>query len=81
MKQLKDNGYIDISDGGKITLTQTGLEIASRMYERHTLLTNILVSLGVDEETAKSDACRIEHDLSGKSFEMIKKHVQQHMNK
>ncbi len=75
MKQLKENGYIEMARGGKITLTDTGLEIASQIYERHTLLTNVLMSLGVDEETAKEDACRIEHDLSSKSFEMIKKHV------
>lgn len=75
MKQLKENGYIDISDGGKITLTDTGLDIASRIYERHTVLTNVLLSLGVDEATAKEDACRLEHDLSDLSFEMIKKHV------
>ncbi len=75
MKQLKENGYIEMARGGKITLTDTGLEIASRIYERHTLLTNVLMSLGVDEETAKEDACRIEHDLSSNSFEMIKKHV------
>ncbi len=81
MKQLKENGYIDIADGGKITLTQSGSEIASQMYERHTLLTNLLVSLGVDEKTAILDACRIEHDISEKSFDMIKKHVLQHMNK
>jgi Mn-dependent DtxR family transcriptional regulator len=79
MKQLKENGYIQIEGGGKITLTETGLEIAERIYERHTLLARALMSLGVDEATAKEDACRIEHDLSGDSFEKLKKYIKEHL--
>ena len=73
MKQLKENRYITVNGSGRITLTDTGMKIASRMYERHTLLTRILMKLGVDEETARGDACRIEHVLSDTSFEAIKK--------
>ena len=73
---LKNAGYIEVDLNGYITLTDSGLEVARRMYERHTLLTNLLISLGVDEETAVDDACKIEHHISEKSFEAIKKHVE-----
>ncbi|NMA79845.1 MAG: metal-dependent transcriptional regulator [Clostridiales bacterium] len=75
MKKLRKGGYIDIDGDGYITLTNTGLDIAEIMYERHKLLTRWLVSLGVNEETAAEDACRIEHIISVESFEAIKKHV------
>jgi Mn-dependent DtxR family transcriptional regulator len=81
MKQLKENRYITVSGDGRITLTETGMKIASRMYVRHTLLTKILMKLGVDEETARNDACRIEHVISDTSFEMIKKAYQDHLDK
>ena len=55
-------------------LTETGMEIASRMYERHRLLTDFLISLGVEEQTAREDACKIEHDLSSESFSAIRRH-------
>ena len=73
---LKNAGYIEVDRHGYITLTDLGLEVADRMYQRHTLLTGLLVSLGVDEETAADDACKIEHHLSDKSFEAIKMHVE-----
>lgn len=73
MKKLRENGYINVDDKGYITLTKIGLEIAKKTYERHVLLTNLFVSLGVDEETARKDACRVEHDLSDETFEAIKK--------
>ena len=73
MKQLKENRYITVNGRGRITLTEAGMKIASRMYERHTLLTRILIKLGVDEETARADACRIEHVISETTFEKIKK--------
>lgn len=76
MKKLQIANYIEVSDKGHITLTKTGEEVAKRIYERHQVLTKILVDLGVDRETARNDACKIEHDLSDKSFEAIKKHVQ-----
>ncbi|MBR4882144.1 MAG: metal-dependent transcriptional regulator [Clostridia bacterium] len=72
MKNLRENGYIEVDDAGYISLTRMGLDIAERMYERHTLLTDFLVKLGVDPEIAAEDACRIEHVISGESFDAIK---------
>ena len=74
---LKNAGYIEVDKHGFITLTESGLEVANRMYERHTLLTSLLIRLGVDEETAADDACKIEHHISEKSFEAIKKFVEE----
>lgn len=73
---LRNGGYIGMAADGALTLTELGTEIAEKIYERHTLLTNMLVTLGVDEETASEDACRIEHAISDKSFEAIKRHLQ-----
>ena len=72
---LKQGEFIAVDKDGAITLTDAGREVAEKIYERHTVLTRTLVSLGVDEETAADDACRIEHDISDKSFEAIKKHL------
>ncbi len=74
-KRLKENGYITMDSESLITLTESGMEIASRIYERHKLLTEFLIGLGVDPEIARTDACKIEHDLSEKSFEAIRKHM------
>ena len=74
MKKLRENGYINMDLNGHITLTEAGREVAERIYERHTVITNILMALGVDRETAQADACKIEHDISQKSFECMKKH-------
>ena len=73
MKKLRENGYINVDEKGYITLTKQGEKVAQKTYERHVLLTDLFVSLGVDEETAKKDACRVEHDLSDETFEAIKK--------
>jgi Mn-dependent DtxR family transcriptional regulator len=73
---LKNAGYIEVDQHGYIALTESGLEVADRMYERHTLLTKFLVRLGVDEATATDDACKIEHHISENSFEAIKKFVE-----
>lgn len=81
MKNLRENGYILMDKEGFITLTETGREIANTMFERHTLLSEWLVFLGVDEDTARNDACRMEHVLSAASFEMIKKHVEENKEK
>ena len=70
---LKNGGYISVDKDGFITLTENGLAIAEKMYERHMVLTNILTSLGVSEETAAEDACRIEHVISDESFDALKK--------
>lgn len=75
MKKLQMNNYIEISDKGHITLTKAGLDIAQKIYERHRVLTDVLVSLGVPKEVAKNDACKIEHDISEESFQAIKKHI------
>ena len=77
MKNLRENGYIHMDDQGHITLTQTGQDIADKMYERHIMLSNWLIYLGVDEKTAVEDACKIEHVLSSQSFLAIKKHITQ----
>lgn len=74
MKNLRENGYIIVEDGGMISLTEMGQEIAKKMYERHTLLTNWLIALGVSAEVAAEDACKIEHVISDESFEAIKAH-------
>ena len=81
MKNLRENGYINMDSDGYITLTNKGLDIASAVYERHTLLSDWLIALGVDKETAADDACKIEHVISEVSFEAIKKHMtEKHTN-
>lgn len=77
MKNLRENGYIEVDSGGYISLLEKGRIIAEKMYERHTLLSDWLIALGVDPKTAVEDACRIEHVISAESFEAIKAHVTQ----
>lgn len=74
---LKSGGYIEVDENGYITLTDEGRFVAEQMYERHTILTEVLTRLGVDAETAAEDACKIEHVISNKSFEAIKQHIKQ----
>ena len=76
MKKLRENGYILMGDDNRITLTEAGESIACRVLERHDLLCHMLMRLGVSEETARVDACKIEHDLSDETFEAIRKHLQ-----
>ena len=76
MKNLKNKGYISVSKEGYIRLTEEGQQIAASIYERHTVLSNWLIELGVDSETAVHDACKIEHDISPESFEAMKKFIQ-----
>lgn len=71
---LKEGEYITVDKDGYITLTEKGYEKASKIYERHTLLTEVFISMGVDEETATEDACKMEHYMSEKTFNAIKKH-------
>ncbi|MBR4452132.1 MAG: metal-dependent transcriptional regulator [Clostridia bacterium] len=78
---LKKDGLIVTDGQGYIKLTESGEERAQRIYERHTLLTRLFVSLGVDEETAAEDACRIEHYISDKTFEAIKAHAMKYGEK
>ena len=75
MKNLKSDGFITISPEGYIYLTESGMKIASMIYERHQVLSSWLIRLGVDEKTAVDDACRIEHDISPESFEAIKRFI------
>ena len=74
-KRLREAGYITMDGDSYITLTDAGMEIARRMYERHKLLTDFFVHLGVDEQTAREDACKVEHDLSEKTFNAICEHA------
>ena len=76
MGLLKSGGYILVDKDGYITLTQEGAEMAQKIYERHTILSGLLIRLGVSRETAAEDACRLEHAISDESFEAIKRHVQ-----
>ena len=77
-KRLRENGYISFDPAGMIVLEPTGLEIAQRMLERHRLLTELLINLGVSPETAREDACKIEHDLSVETFDAIRAHAQKY---
>lgn len=75
MKHLREDGYIIVKEGGAIELTEKGYEIASTIYERHTFISEWLMQLGVSEEVALEDACRMEHVISSESFEALKKYV------
>lgn len=75
MGLLKNGGFVEIAPDGTIALTPSGTAVAEKIYERHTLLSGLLISLGVSPETASEDACRIEHAISDESFEAIKKYI------
>ena len=77
MGLLKSGGFIVVDADGAITLTDAGREIAEKIYARHTLLTKFLISLGVDEETASEDACKMEHSISDTSFAAIQKFAEE----
>ena len=77
MKKLRESGYIEMDKEGFISLLPTGEEIARRIYERHKLLTEFFIRLGVDPEVAAADACKVEHDLSDETFQKIKEHAMQ----
>lgn len=81
MKNLRENTYIEIDSMGNITLTAKGSEIAYRIYERHQLLTEYFLALGVSKENAKRDACKIEHDLSDETFNAIKNQIKKFLGK
>ena len=78
---LKKDGYLKMDEEGFLTLTEEGRALAERIYERHTVLTAALEALGVDKETAAEDACKIEHDISDRTFEAIKAHMKTYMPK
>ena len=71
MKKLRENGYIQMEERNEITLTEKGMAIARRIYDRHKALTAFLIQLGVDEATAREDACKIEHDISDETYQAI----------
>lgn len=77
MKNLREKGMITMETNGHITLTKEGLEIAERVFERHTILTKTLLALGVSEETARKDACRMEHDISDETFNKLKEKLEE----
>ena len=77
VKRLRENGYLTMDADNSLHLTESGREIAERMYQRHQLLTRFLTALGVDETTAREDACKMEHDLSDESFAAICKHAEE----
>ena len=74
---LKTDGYLEMDEKSHITLTDKGLKVAKRIYERHILITELLTSIGVDKKTAEEDACRVEHVISDKTFKAIKKHIKE----
>jgi len=76
MKNLREEGYITMGEGGSIELTQNGREVAQRVYERHKLISEWLIYLGVDEKTALRDACKMEHGLSESSYQALKRHIE-----
>lgn len=75
MKHLRENGYLTVEDGGHLVLTPSGIEIANAVLERHTILSNLLIKLGVNQQTAEEDACKVEHILSKESYEAIKEYA------
>ena len=79
MSLLKSGGYVISDEDGFLFLTDLGREVAEKMFERHTLITKFLCAIGVDEETAVDDACKMEHVISDASFEAIKKHAERHL--
>ena len=76
LKKLKKEGRIVVDEHGNITLTETGKKIALEVYEKHKIISSLLIMMGVSEKTAKEDACKIEHDLSEESFTKIKTYLQ-----
>ena len=78
LRQMREHGLVTVNEDNHIYLTEEGQRIASRVFERHEVLTRMLMQLGVSHETAVRDACKIEHDLSDETFEAIKRHMAQH---
>ena len=78
---LKKGGYVVMDKDGYLSLTNSGLEVAKKIYERHTTLTDFLVRLGVDKNTAVEDACKMEHDISDETFEALKRHANKYSDK
>ena len=79
MKKFREEGYVIIDDAGYISLTESGLKIAAGVYERHEIIARALMAIGVSESVAYEDSCRIEHDISEETFDMLKKHIQKYV--
>ncbi|MCI1982926.1 MAG: metal-dependent transcriptional regulator [Oscillospiraceae bacterium] len=79
MKRLRENGYIEMDHEGYISLTDSGMEVARRIYTRHKWLTKFLVKLGVNEKTAETDACKMEHDVSDETFRKLREHAMENL--
>ncbi len=75
MKSLREGGYVEVDDMGLITLTKSGREVAEKIYERHRVLSQLFINIGVSEKTAIEDACRIEHVISDETFEAVKRSI------
>lgn len=78
MKSFREEGYITVDIDGNISLTEKGLKIAGKVYERHEVIARALIGLGVDEKIAYEDSCKIEHDISEETFEKLKEHLKKH---
>ncbi|MBQ7786332.1 MAG: ArsR family transcriptional regulator [Clostridia bacterium] len=81
LRQMREHGLVTVNEDNHIYLTEEGQKIATHIYERHEILTKMLMALGVSRETALHDACKIEHDLSDETFEAIKQHLKQYENR
>ncbi len=75
VKRLRENGYLIMEEDGNLRLTESGLEIADRIYQRHQVLTRCLIAMGVEEKVAREDACKLEHDLSDESFAALRRYA------
>lgn len=75
LKQLRENGYVTVNEKGHISLTQSGLNIANKVYEKHVVITEALIRIGVNHDTAYKDACKIEHDISDETFSKLKEYL------
>lgn len=80
MKKLRDGGYINIDEEGHLTLTESGREIAEKIYDRHEILAHLFMALGVSEKVAYEDACKVEHDLSDETFRCLKEHAKKYLS-
>lgn len=78
MKSFKQNGYITVDENGYIELTPGGLAVAEKVYERHEIIAKALIAIGVSDEVAYEDSCKIEHDISNESFDLLKKYLIKH---
>ena len=77
MKSFREEGYITVDETGGISLTEKGMEIANRVYEKHEIIAKVLMSIGVNEKTAYEDSCKIEHDISNETFEKLKDFIEE----